>query len=278
MRIVNLIENTEGVPGCVCAHGLSFYIETKKHKLLVDLGPSEETLKNAEILGIDLTAVDTVILSHGHYDHSGGILSFAGINDHAKIYMQQTAGDDYFADDGETAEGERYRYIGIDKKITGLKQVEYVNGDLKIDDELELFTVKEKTHEIPFTNKRLLMKTGAGFVRDDFDHEQYLVIRDEGRTVLVSGCAHNGIPNIMDAYVRKYNTPPDIVISGFHLMKKTDYSEHQRDTIIGIAEELTGYPTRFITCHCTGTDAFGIMKDIMKDRLEYVHSGEEIPF
>ena len=100
MKIVNLIENTEGKNGCAFAHGLSFYVETKKHKLLVDLGPSEETIRNAEILGIDLSKVDTVILSHGHYDHSGGILPFAKINDHAVIYMQESATDAYYADDG----------------------------------------------------------------------------------------------------------------------------------------------------------------------------------
>nr|MCR5032788.1 MBL fold metallo-hydrolase [Lachnospiraceae bacterium] len=89
MKIVNLIENTEGTSGCAYAHGLSFYVETKKHKLLLDLGPSEETLRNARHLGIDLTRVDTVILSHGHYDHSGGILPFTQINPHATIYMQR---------------------------------------------------------------------------------------------------------------------------------------------------------------------------------------------
>ena len=91
MRIINLIENTEGSMGCAYAHGLSFYVETKKHKLLMDLGPSEETLKNAEKLGIDLTQVDTVILSHGHYDHSGGIMAFTKINPDAVIYMQESA-------------------------------------------------------------------------------------------------------------------------------------------------------------------------------------------
>lgn len=66
MRIINLIENTEGNSGCAYAHGLSFYVETSKQKLLLDLGPSEETVKNAEALSIDLSAVDTVVLSHGH--------------------------------------------------------------------------------------------------------------------------------------------------------------------------------------------------------------------
>ena len=53
MRIINLIENTEGPSGCAYAHGLSFYVETKKHRMLLDLGPSGETLQNAQILGID---------------------------------------------------------------------------------------------------------------------------------------------------------------------------------------------------------------------------------
>ena len=103
MRIINLIENTEGRSGCAYAHGLSFYVETEKHKLLLDLGPSGETLKNAQALGIDLAKVDTVILSHGHYDHSGGIMPFAGINDQAVIYMQESATGEYYADNGSSA-------------------------------------------------------------------------------------------------------------------------------------------------------------------------------
>lgn len=85
MRILNLVENEEGVPGCEEVHGLSFYVETQNHKLLFDTSPSEVVLRNAERLGVDLTAVDTVILSHGHYDHSGGIMAFTSINPNAKI-------------------------------------------------------------------------------------------------------------------------------------------------------------------------------------------------
>lgn len=276
MRIINLIENTEGKSGCIYAHGLSFYVETAHHRLLMDLGPSSDTLENAKTLGIDLALVDTVILSHGHYDHSGGIIPFAGINGKAVIYMQSTAAGEYYADDGEHAEGERYRYIGIDKSIALLPQVRTVNGDLAIDDELELFTVRNRTHALPFTNKRLLIKTQEGFVRDDFAHEHFLVVRENGKSILLSGCAHNGILSILDAYTEKFGSAPDAVISGFHLMKKTDYREDQLCEIRSMAEELNKYPTRFFTCHCTGLPAYEVMKEIMGDRLEYVHSGEEI--
>ena len=71
MKIINLIENTEGSSGCLFEHGLSFYVETKKHKLLVDTGATNTFIANAEKLGVDLKQVDTVILSHGHYDHTG---------------------------------------------------------------------------------------------------------------------------------------------------------------------------------------------------------------
>ena len=102
------------------------------------------------------------------------------------------------------------------------------------------------------------------------------MVSDGGKKVLISGCAHNGILSIMDAYKEKYGSAPDAVISGFHLMKKTDYRENQLAEIRDIAKELTSYPTKFFTCHCTGVPAYEAMKDIMGDKLEYVHSGDEV--
>ena len=276
MRVVNLIENTKGHDRCAYAHGLSFYVETSKHKLLVDLGPTDAALHNAKELGIDLTKVDTVVLSHGHYDHSGGIMPFANINSDARIYMQETADADYYADDGERAEGERYRYIGIDKAIAGLPQAVKIQGDHRIDDELELFTIKKRSHDLPFTNKRLLIKENGELRRDDFVHEQYLVISEGDKKILISGCAHNGILSILDAFKEKYGAEPDMVISGFHLMKKTGYTDDELRQIVSMGTELMRYSTKFVTCHCTGETAYEIMKNVLGDQLQYVHSGENV--
>lgn len=274
MKIINLIENTEGHSGCTAAHGLSFYVETAKHKLLLDLGPSGETIRNAQILGIDLSAVDTVILSHGHYDHSGGILPFTKFNDRAIIYMQESAVDDYYADDGEGAP-ERFRYIGIDKEIAKLPQVRFLRGGTRIDDELELFVMNGSSC-VPFTNRRLLVRRGDGYQQDHFCHEQFLVIHEGGRSVLMSGCAHNGILNILEAFLDRYGKAPDLAVSGFHLMKKTEYRDSELREIEETAQELAKYPTHFVTCHCTGTTAYSVMKQIMGEQLTYVHSGETI--
>jgi 7,8-dihydropterin-6-yl-methyl-4-(beta-D-ribofuranosyl)aminobenzene 5'-phosphate synthase len=208
--------------------------------------------------------------------------------------MQQSATGDYYADNGRSAP-ERYKYIGIDKKIAKLPRVRFLQGDHRIDDELELFTIKNRTHSLPLTNKRILVRKGDHFQRDEFEHEQFLVVRQKqipsddlpmhtasaGEplrevTILMSGCAHSGILSIMDAFCERYGKAPDLVISGFHLMKKKEYREEEILEIKEIARELTAYPTKFVTCHCTGMPAFDMMKEIMGDQLEYVHSGEEI--
>ena len=131
MKIITLVENSCGNENCIAEHGLSIYIETEKHKLLLDTGQTDAIVKNAEVLGIDPSAVDTVILSHGHYDHSGGILPFSKLNRTAQIIMQKSAAEPHF--NGE-------RYIGIDKAILDLPNVRLIEGDVQLDDELFLFS------------------------------------------------------------------------------------------------------------------------------------------
>ena len=111
---------------------------------------------------------------------------------------------------------------------------------------------------------------------DSFAHEQCTVITERGKNVLVSGCAHNGILNILDRYCELYGGEPDAVISGFHMMKKTDYTESDIITIEKTAEELSRMNTVFYTGHCTGQVAFDIMKNIMGDKLNAIHSAQKI--
>lgn len=264
MKIITLIENTCGEEGCLFEHGLSLYIETQKHKILLDTGSSDAFIQNAGKLGVDLEAIDTVVLSHGHYDHSGGILAFAEINPRALIYMQKTAEADYF-------HGERY--IGIDKKILELPEVRLIEGDLVLDEQLSLFTHITGRRCYPQSNLVLTVKRNGIEVKDSFDHEQCLVIREGEERILVSGCAHNGILNILDKYRELYHELPKRVLSGFHMMKKTPYTKEEQDTILANARELAGYDTIFYTGHCTGDEAFELMKPIMGEKLVRLRSG-----
>jgi len=295
MRIINLAENTEGAAGCGFEHGLCFYIETEHHKLLMDTGQSDLFIKNAEKLGVDLTKVDTVVLSHGHYDHGGGILPFAEINPDAKIYVQASAFGEYYSIDSK---GQPH-YIGLAEGIRELPQIVVVgskpdsaekedaqsevdtegsfeDGIYRIDDELSLFTGIGNEHPIPSANQRLMKKTEEDMVQDDFVHEQCLVINEGTKSVLLSGCAHHGILNILDRYRELYGGDPDVVLSGFHMMKRHGYSDADITMIIDTALELRKLRTVFYTGHCTGVEPYNAMKKLMGDKLHYVHSGDEI--
>jgi len=172
MKTITLVENTSANESCIAEHGLSIYIETEKHKLLLDTGQTDAIVRNAEALGIDLAAVDTVILSHGHYDHSGGILPFSKQNRTAQIIMQRKAAEPHY--NGE-------RYIGIDTDILKLPNVRLIDSDLRLDDELFLFGRITGRRCYPQSNKKLSCLKNGEKGQDDFVHEQCLVITQNGK-------------------------------------------------------------------------------------------------
>ncbi len=267
MKIITIIEDTCGNPKCSYEHGLCIYVETRNHKLLLDTGATNAFADNAEKLGIDLKQIDTVILSHGHYDHAGGILKFAELNPHADIFMQEKAAGDYY---------HGKRYIGIDKEITVLPTVRMKTGDYRIDDELYVYSGIAGRRFWPQSNLVLRKMQNGKIVQDDFSHEQCLVVSQGEKSILLSGCAHNGILNILDKYKSIYIKMPDIVISGFHMMKKTEYNREEIAIIEDTAKELNQLETVFYTGHCTGQKAFDIMHRIMGEKVKQIHSGEEI--
>ncbi len=272
MKIVNLIENTMGNSGCNAEHGLSFYIETHNHKILMDTGQTGLIIENAKKLSIDLTKVDMVFLSHGHYDHCGGVLPFTKINNSAKIYIKKDA----FGDNYSTSMTKEPRYIGVDPDIIKLEQLILVDGNMKVEDDIELFSAIGFDRATPPGNAHILKKIDGDYVHDDFTHEQCLVLREDGKTYLFSGCAHHGILNVMDRYKELYHNDPDYVFSGFHTLKKSGYNDDDLAFITGTATELNNYKTRFYTCHCTGVEPYERMKKILLDKIQYVHCGDQI--
>ncbi len=271
MKITALVENMEGACALPTAHGLSLYIETEKHCLMMDAGPSPLLTENAEKLGVDLSRAEMLFLSHGHYDHADGIPAFTALAPQAKIYLQRAALGEYYSTTTGTL-----RYIGADPQVKALPNLIPVDGEQELDDELFLFSGIRGRRLWPQSNRTLLKLAGGEMVQDDFLHEQCLVIRESGKRVLLSGCAHNGILNVLDRFREVLGGTPDAVVSGFHMMKKTGYTPEEISTIRETAEELKTLPTRFFTCHCTGLPAYDLMKEILGGQLAYLHCGDTI--
>ncbi len=258
MKIIALMENTAARPDLLCEHGLSLYIEALGRRILFDAGQSEAFADNAAALGADLTKVDLAILSHGHYDHSGGLMRFLSMNDTAPLYMNERAFSDCW-------HGEDH-YIGVDQTLKGSDRL-HLTGDVhRICEGLTLLTCNDMERRYPLSGKGLTIRQADGtFEQDQFLHEHYLLIEENGKRVLVSGCSHKGILNIMQWL------KPDILIGGFHFMKLDPILDRER--LKASAEELMAYDTDYYTCHCTGEAQFEALGQWMGARLRYLRTG-----
>lgn len=246
MKLTVLIENTACAPELSCEHGLSLYLETKRHRILFDMGQSGAFANNAAALGVDLSAVDFAVLSHGHYDHGGGIRRFLEINRHASVYVNQHAFEPHYNASGKD--------IGLDTALPR-ERIRFVGNSLSLAPGITLYTV-------PFLPTDTAGMATADGQPEDFRHEQYLLIEENGRRILLSGCSHKGIVAIAEYF------QPDILIGGFHFMKTEDES-----VLRTAAQRLLALDCTYYTGHCTGEKQFSFLKTIMTSRLHAISTG-----
>lgn len=256
MKITSLLENTTVRDDVQTEHGLSLYIETGRNVILFDMGQTDMFVGNALVLKKDLEAVDFAVLSHGHYDHGGGMAEFMRLNRRAPVYVSRYAFGPYYH--GED------RYVGLDMALKESQQIIYVGDEYEICEGVRLFSCNDRERRHSFGSFGMKVKNENGACEDDFRHEQYLLLEEGGRRVLISGCSHKGIVDI----VRWFE--PDVLIGGFHFSNMP-----LDDKLAQTAKLLDSFPTEYYTCHCTGQDQFEFMKRNMT-RLHYLSCGESI--
>lgn len=272
MKIVTLMENTAVSPEMKCGHGLSFYIETKEHRLLFDMGPDQGFLENAKKLGIDIADVDVAILSHGHYDHGGGLAAFLSANDHALVHVQKKAFGDFFAHD---LEGGR-RYIGLSKDLMDNPRIILHTGDYRLDEDILIFGGVTGRECYSPANDRLFTSMGGRDIPDLFMHEQNLLIKEGKKRILVAGCAHNGIVNILKKAKALACGDIDYIVSGMHLENPVQEGKNRRMLCHSIAERLLEEKAMVYTCHCTGLEAYQLLQEEMGSRISYLAAGSAV--
>ncbi len=257
MRITVLEENTACRCDVTAEHGLSLYIETGEHRMLFDMGQTDAFAENAAKLGVDLSAVDIAILSHGHYDHGGGLARFLEINDHAPVYVHPLAFEPHY--NGPV------KYIGLDPMLLKTGRLILTGGDYEIDKNLSLHDCAHNPRPYPGHGAGLTVARGGERLPDPFNHEQYLLIREGGRRILISGCSHKGIENIVSWFA------PDVLVGGFHLSKLDPVADAPQ--LCAIAGTLLSSPATFYTGHCTGASSFDVLHGIMGERLHALSTG-----
>jgi 7,8-dihydropterin-6-yl-methyl-4-(beta-D-ribofuranosyl)aminobenzene 5'-phosphate synthase len=258
-------------------HGLSILIETDDNKVLFDTGgPKGTIIQNAKLLNLDLSQVDAVVISHGHNDHSGGLLDFFKLNDIAPVYLKKEALNPHY-----TGSGPHKEFIGLDQRI-----VQDYNERLRFvtekTDILEGFTLIPDIHKkfiTPTTNQILFSKEGNQVLKDKFNHELFMTVKSNNELTIFSGCGHSGIVNMFITAEEAYPEEKiKTIIGGFHfqagkISSVTANSEEIKDISRWIKSKNV---EKIYTGHCTGEYGFEIMKSILKSNIEQFYTGKKI--
>lgn len=271
MLIKTLVENTSISKDFGNEHGLSLYIETKNHKILFDVGASELFFQNAKKLDVNIADVDFLVISHGHYDHGGGLKIFLKENTKAEVFLHHRAFEKHYA----ARPNEQLGFIGLDEDLKQNKRIVLTSDRFPISKGIQVFSNIVQREPRPKSNSGLLTEQNGQIVDDTFAHEQNLVIEEDGKTLLVTGCAHNGIINILEHFHSVKGRMPGYVIGGFHLSSRSGGNESP-ETIEKIGRYLLDTKAKYYTCHCTGIEAYERLKFAIGDSIDYLLAGSEI--
>jgi len=256
VRITALVENTSEIDGLDAEHGLSLMIETEEGRLLFDMGQTDLFHRNAVKLGIDIGSADWAVLSHGHYDHGGGLKTFLRYNSRASVYLSRYAFDALYNGEG--------KYIGLEPELERESRLIFTADETEITPAMRLYSCNDRAKTHGVRTFGLAADRDGHRIPDDFRHEQYLLIKNGGKRIVISGCSHKGILNILEWL------HPDVLVGGFHLMKLAADS-----SLDPYAEALGRSGAVLYTCHCTGAEQFDYLRKKVPG-LRYLSTGQTI--
>ena len=264
LTITQLIENTAGGPGLLAEHGVALLIEADEHRLLFDTGQGLALRHNAEKLAIPMELVDAIILSHGHYDHAGGLADALAMTGPVDLYLHPQALTTKFNQSG--------RDIGAPTELNKLtlltREIIYTRKPT------EIFPGIRVTGEIPRIHQ--IEDTGGPFYQDvicsrpdDLPDDQALFIETPKGLVVLLGCGHSGVINTLE-YVQELTDkkPIHAVLGGMHLLRATP----ERLTFTG--DRLNDMAIDYLSPnHCTGLDAVCYFKARFPDAFHLSQAG-----
>jgi 7,8-dihydropterin-6-yl-methyl-4-(beta-D-ribofuranosyl)aminobenzene 5'-phosphate synthase len=277
MQVTVLIENLQcASKDLKSEHGLALYIQKDNHHILFDTGKTDKFILNARKMQVPLEEIETVIISHAHHDHTGGLSAFLRINKKAKVYMKKQIFQDYFF----SLMGLK-KAIGIEKNILShhAHRICFIDTLTEITKGVYIFTDIEKYYALPAGNSILYTKNDNNLVTDTFEHELLTAIEEPNGISIFTGCGHQGVANMIRTVKKSFPQQHiKAVIGGFHLISipLINLSGSKTD-ITTIAKVLKDEKIQKIyTGHCTGKSAFKILKKLLGNKIQYLQLGKKI--
>jgi len=265
IRITTLVENTPGEHLALRhEHGLSFFLEINGKNILFDAGQSGAFLENARKLRLDPSSLEYVVLSHGHYDHSGGFRFLAELPGKRRLIVGKGFFEDKYA-----ARNGGYEFLGNDFTRDflierGIPFTELSESSLELIPGVFVLSSFQRMHTDETINPRFKLLRQGRFIPDPFDDEIMVAVDTPKGIVALLGCSHPGMRNMLDAAKSRLGKPVRAVLGGTHLVEagepgltaSLDYLARDGIEVVGVS-------------HCTGPAA---MKRLENKDLEYFHN------
>jgi 7,8-dihydropterin-6-yl-methyl-4-(beta-D-ribofuranosyl)aminobenzene 5'-phosphate synthase len=262
MRITTLVENTVSKSELLAEHGLSLLLETDDEAILFDTGQGHAIVHNAEKMGIDLSKVEKIVLSHGHHDHTGGLLNVLKACEGAQVYGHPGIFDEKYS---KTRCEQRPIGMAYEKRLLEIMGAKLCLSRESIQIARGIRTTGEVRRRMDFETipERLCAMRNGTLQRDELFDDLSLIISGENSVAVIFGCGHSGVINTL-AQVREMTnkSPISLVVGGIHLMGASE------DRINRTIEQLKSFKIeKFALCHCTGMAAMMKLYDAFGDRV-----------
>jgi 7,8-dihydropterin-6-yl-methyl-4-(beta-D-ribofuranosyl)aminobenzene 5'-phosphate synthase len=255
-------------PGAIAEHGLSIFMETDRGNYLLDTGQGKAVINNALVLGLDLKTIKGIIMSHHHWDHTGGLGPVLDLKGAVDIYAHPG-----FFKESYNIGGGMVRYIGVPYPRPLLEgkgaTFKFSNEFQQIEPGMWLTGEVPRRTDYELGDKNQVVKSNGGYVKDDILDDQSVVIETEKGLLVVLGCCHSGIINTLSYIVEKMGQRPIYaVIGGTHLGPVGD---EQREKSIAALKAFD--IERIGVSHCTGLKTASRLAGEFGDRFFFCNVG-----
>ncbi len=249
IKITILVENSAGqLSSLLGEHGFSALVEADDFRLLFDTGSGRAIIPNTQSLGLDLSEVNAVVISHGHYDHTGGLPPVLSRMEKVPVYLGEEAWADKFALLPDGSE----RWIGMPAARDLLEKsgarFEMVDGPRELCPGIILTGPIPRTTDFEEVEPILRVKKAGELLPDPVSEDQALILKGEEGITVLTGCAHAGVVNTL-LYAMQLTGASGIhgLIGGFHLLFA---SEERLDKTVAFFKKAG--IKMLAPCHCTG--------------------------
>lgn len=268
-RITILVEDTAAKPHLEAEHGLSLWIEYNDRRILFDAGQSNLLIRNAAMLAIAPDQADAIVISHGHYDHTGGLPAVLSPAAKAAVYLHPAAVEPKYSQKAAGA-----TYIGMSEAT---RKAIHARRCVQTIQPAQILSGVFVTGQVPRTND--FENVGGDFFLDractqpdEVIDDQALFFDSADGLIVLFGCAHAGVVNVLN-YIRKISGCGKIaaVIGGMHLLH-ADSSRIQKTIAVFKQYQVQ----KVIPLHCTGCEAKKAFQDAFGNRCIFTGAGEQI--